>query len=219
METNQTEHIKIRQVAKDYEKRGYKVIIEPRGADIPSFIKNYQPDLIAKSEKENVVIEIKTRSDFLTIEKLRDIADIINKKGGWRFELIITNPKQQKEIEEHRINQDFSITEIENNLNEINSLIKQNLLSAAFILCWANLESLSRQLLFEDKKDLTNKAPLVLVKTLFSFGYLSRRDYETLEGLLQTRNQIVHGFKPASLDKNSARKLLNITERLLTEKR
>jgi Holliday junction resolvase len=88
METRNTEHSKIRQVAKDYEKNGYKVIIEPRGSDIPTFIKNYQPDLIATSDKDNVVVEVKTRTDFATIERLRDIADIINKRENWRFELI-----------------------------------------------------------------------------------------------------------------------------------
>ena len=113
METRNTEHSKIRQVAKDYEKNGYKVFIEPRGSDIPTFIKNYQPDLIATSDKDNVVVEVKTRTDFATIERLRDIADIINKRENWRFELIVTSSKQENQSESERTNIDLEISEIE----------------------------------------------------------------------------------------------------------
>jgi Holliday junction resolvase len=218
METRNTEHSKIRQVAKDYEKNGYTVIIEPRGSQIPTFIKNYQPDLIATSDKDNVVVEVKTRTDFATIERLRDIADIINKREYWRFELIVTSSKQENQSESKRTNIDHEISEIENNLKEVKTIAKQGLYSAAFILCWANLESLSRQLLLEDKRKLSNKMPLVLIKTLFSFGYLTRTDYEGLEKLFQIRNQIVHGYKSSELDKKTTDRLIAITEKLLKEK-
>jgi Holliday junction resolvase len=203
METRNTEHSKIKQVAKEYEKNGYKVIIEPRGSDIPNFIKNYQPDLIANRDKDNVIIEVKTRTDFATIERLRDIAEIVNKRENWRFELIVTSSKQENQSERERTNIDLEIFEIENNLKEVKTISKQGLYSVAFILCWANLESLSRQLLLEDKKKLSNKMPLVLIKTLFSFGYLTRTDYEGLEKLFQLRNQIVHGYKSSDLDKKN----------------
>jgi len=218
METRNTENSKIRQVAKDYEKNGYTVIIEPRGSDIPTFIKNYQPDLIATSDKDNVVVEIKARTDFATIERLRDIADVINKRENWRFELIVTNSKQEIQSESDRTNIDLEISEIEKNLKEIKTIVEQGLYSAAFIMCWANLESLSRQLLLEDKKKLSNKMPLVLIKTLFSFGYLTRADYEGLEKLFQIRNQIVHGYKSTELDKKTMDRLISITEKLLKEK-
>lgn len=219
METRQTEYNKIRQVARDYEKNGYKVIIEPRGSNIPSFIKNYQPDLIATSDKENVIIEVKTRSDFATIERLRDIAEVINKKENWRFELIVTSTKQESQTENDRLNIDLEISEIEKNIKETKTILKQGLYSAAFVLCWANLESLSRQLLLEDKKKLTSKMPLVLIKTLFSFGLLTRTDYDSLEKLFMIRNQIVHGYKVKDLDKKSVERLITITEKLMTEKR
>jgi len=218
METRNIEHRKISQVAKDYEKNGYKVIIEPRGADIPTFIKNYQPDLIATSDKDNVVVEVKARTHFTTIEGLLDIAELINKRENWRFELVVTSSKQELQSEIEKKNIDLEISEIENNLKEIKSMAKQGLYSAAFLLCWANLESLSRRLLLEDMKKLRNKMPLVLVKTLFSFGYLNKSDYEGLEKLFQIRNQIVHGYKSRELDKQKMDRLIIITEKLLKEK-
>lgn len=219
MEARQTEQNKIRQVAKDYERNGYKVIIEPRGADVPSFIKNYQPDIVATREDDNVVIEVKTRSDFSTIEKLRDIADTINKRENWRFELIVTTSKQETQTETDKLTIELDLVEIEENIKSVKAILKQDLYSSAFVLLWATLESIARQLLLEDKKKLNNKAPLVLIKTLFSFGYLTRTDLESLEKLFIVRNQVVHGYKAKGLDKKTVDRLLSIVEKLKEEKR
>ena len=59
---------------------------------------------------------------------------------------------------------------------------------------------------------------LVLIKTLFSLGYLTRSDYEGLEKLFQIRNQIVHEYKSNELNKKSIDRLILITEKLLIEK-
>lgn len=217
MEHRNLENSKIRQVARNYEKKGYKVIVEPRGKDVPSFIKNYQPDIIALSEAENVVIEVKTRSDFSTIESLRDVADVINSKDNWRFELIVTRSKQLDQPQPEKANLD--LLQIKDILKASKELMNRKLFSPAFIICWAALESLSRQLLLEDKKTLHNKTPIVLIKTLFSFGYLTRTDYEILDKLFTIRNQVVHGYQATGLDKGSVAKLLRITEKLLSEKR
>jgi Holliday junction resolvase len=217
METRQEEYNKIRQVAKEYKKKGYAVIIEPNGNDIPFFIKHYQPDIIATSPADNVIVEVKTRSDFASIEKLRSIADVINKRDNWRFELIVTNTKQDNLSNTNRINTNPDITEIKKKIKEIKTIVKQGFYSAAFILCWANLESLSRQILFEEKKELNNKMPLVLIKTLFSLGHLTRTDYESLKKFFFVRNQIVHGFKAKDLDKKTVERLILISEKLLKE--
>lgn len=218
METKNTEQNKIRQVAKDYEKNGYSVVVEPRGNKIPSFIKGYQPDIIAMSDNDNVVIEVKTRADLSTIERLKDIAETVNSRKNWRFELVVTTTKQEIRTETSRLNVDLDFSEIKSNLEQVKQLAKQNLLTVAFVLCWATLESISRQLLLEDNKNLANKTPLTLIKTLFSFGYLTRTDLESLEKLFQIRNLVVHGYKTTNLDNKTLERLLSITDKLILEK-
>jgi Holliday junction resolvase len=219
METRTTEINKIKQVARDYEKKGYNVKIEPKGNDLPSFIQNYQPDIIASNENETVVIEVKTRADMATIEKLKNVADLINDRKGWRFELVITTSRQETESKRGPLLEGLVITKIDETLNETKELIKLKYYNAAFILTWSYLESLSRQLLLDDKKNLSNRNPLTLVKTLFSFGYISRRELETLEQLFEIRNQVVHGYQASGLDKNSIDKLLDIVEKIAKENR
>ena len=63
-ETNtQREIRKIKDLARDYEKKGFEVSISPKGDAIPRFIKelNFMPDLIAKSQEETYVIEVSSR--------------------------------------------------------------------------------------------------------------------------------------------------------------
>src|SRR5688572_7547567 len=84
---------KVQQVATDYARKGYTVIVGPTKKELPPFVKNYQPDIIARSERDNVVIEVKTRSRFRTIEAISEVAEVINKQKTWRFELIVVGEK------------------------------------------------------------------------------------------------------------------------------
>lgn len=217
MEPTQTEYNKVRQVARQYEKNGYKVVIKPQRNDIPSFIKNYEPDIIAKSESDNVVIEIKRRADFATIEKLRETADIINKRANWRFELIVISGSEESSEQRRKSTQELGQDDITNNLSTVHEMLQKGYLDSAFLLLWGTFESIARQLLLIDNKNLNNKTPLVLIKTLFSFGYLTRTDLDNLENLFGTRNQIVHGYKATNFDKKNIDKLIAIVKKLEKE--
>ncbi|MDF2189841.1 hypothetical protein [Paraflavitalea sp. CAU 1676] len=219
METKTTEISRIKQVARDYEKKGYNVIIEPKGKDIPEFIKNYQPDIIASNKSETVVIEVKSRADISAIERLKNVADVINEKSGWRFELIITSSKQETESKGRPLLEGLQINNLDKLLKEIKELSKLKHYNAAFVLTWSYLESLSRQLLLNDKKNLKNRNPLTLIKTLFSFGYISLPELRTLENLFEIRNQVVHGYQSSDLDKNTVEKLVDIVDKIAKENR
>ena len=55
-----TERRKLLEVAREYRKQGYEVVIEPREEQLPSFLHSFQPDIIARNNEETVVIEIKS---------------------------------------------------------------------------------------------------------------------------------------------------------------
>jgi hypothetical protein len=217
MERNIKSHLtKVHQIAKEYERKGYKVIKEPRGSDKPEFLTDYQPDLIASNDIENVIVEVTQRSNKSSISRLRNLADVVNQQEKWRFELIMISDEES--IFPKSTAQNYSYEEIEKHLRNIRSWLRSDLVIPTFISCWAVFESLSRQLLLEQKKSMQNKASLTLIKTLFSFGYLGKRDYDTLEKLYLIRNNVVHGYKDKGLDKKTVTKLLEITLKLLKEK-
>jgi hypothetical protein len=66
-------------VAADYRRRGYEVRIEPRGADVPPFLEDFMPDMIAIGPSESVVVEVKTGTRTSVVERLRDIAERVNR--------------------------------------------------------------------------------------------------------------------------------------------
>jgi Holliday junction resolvase len=53
---------RLNSVAREYRKQGCKVLLYPGETDLPSFLSGFQPDLIAYSDEENVVVEVKSKS-------------------------------------------------------------------------------------------------------------------------------------------------------------
>ncbi|MFL5267770.1 MAG: hypothetical protein ACJ8AH_14435 [Stellaceae bacterium] len=52
----------IRQHADWYSQQGYQVSVEPSPRELPEFLRTLAPDLIARRDGENIVVEIKTSS-------------------------------------------------------------------------------------------------------------------------------------------------------------
>ena len=51
---------KQRSVAREYRKRGYQMVEQPRWDSLPSFLRGFSPDLIATKDDDCAVVEIKT---------------------------------------------------------------------------------------------------------------------------------------------------------------
>ena len=81
------------EVKREYEEEGYRVVLEPRGADLPEFLSQFSPDLIAYSEMENVVVAVKTRSTLVGSADLLALTTAVNARPGWRIDLDVTNPQ------------------------------------------------------------------------------------------------------------------------------
>lgn len=207
---------KIKEIAKDYKSRGYLVIIEPKSKLVPDFLSNFQPDIIALSDMDNVVIEVKSSDSTTDYNKLEDLANIVNYKENWRFELVITNPKDRLNIE-RKLNVIDSV-KIGKRITDCKSLISSNNIESAFLLGWATLEASIRTKLrlINVKDDDIQKPPLHLMKNLFSYGIINHSVLKKLEKFNQYRNNLIHGFE-AEINKEDVKSLIEIIE-LLTGK-
>ena len=87
-------------VAEDYRRRGYDVQIRPSGPSLPEFLAEYQPDLIARSPAESVVIEVKVGTRTSVAERFREVAERVNRQPGWRFSLVFVSPDQPDQVTE-----------------------------------------------------------------------------------------------------------------------
>ncbi len=207
---------KIREIANEYTKKGYDVIIQPSQSQLPNFIKGFEPDIIARHKNENVLIEVKTRQDKSEIQKFESIINEINKRENWRFEVIFTNTKETT-LNANKFDT-LSNTQIAERINEINKLIQYKSFEAAFLLGWSTLEAVIRQKLNNENKDISDRTTLSVIKTIFSLGLLNQNDYRTLQITNNLRNTLIHGFQQ-NIDKHNIENILQIINNLTGKNR
>ena len=180
---------KIREVVKEYKSKGYSVIENPSKNDVPKFLNNFIPDLIAKKNEDNVIIEIKissntNRNQFLELE---NIAKIIEKEKYWRFELIITNPKEYNDNNGELLSDNEIISRI-----DTSKKILEDDINIAFLSLWTVFETIARKNLPNElyKNNTING----IIKNLYSKSLINHQEYKNLDDFLKNRNNIIHGF-------------------------
>lgn len=196
---------KIKQIANEYNSRGYKVIVSPSYRDVPSFMTNYRPDLIAMSDNDNVVIEVKTRKNLLKEGSLKLLAEEIDRHSNWRFELIVTNPKDSLNMRD-----DTKLANLEtlkSRVNEAERLYEERKYESSLLLLWSAIEGYLRNIAINESINIEGKSALYLLKKVYSRGYFSNTFFNSLNNSLKVRNSIAHGFQ-AKLDSRNYETLI-----------
>lgn len=92
------EHRRLLRLAREYRHAGYDVVVYPEDEVLPQALKGCSIGLIARSDEEVVVAEVRSRPN-LTLNgsaDLRRLAERIETLPGWQFNLVVTNPRQPK---------------------------------------------------------------------------------------------------------------------------
>jgi len=205
------ERRKIREVAREYRRAGYEVVVEPSGRQVPAFLGDYRPDLIAVGDQESVVIEVKSTRGFDRSEENREIAARVAKQPGWRFELVVTGPRRERQIEEQ---EPWDLPVVDSYLERVRRLLDTEDREAAFLLLWANAEALLRRVALKEGVPVARLSPTQLVKELATQGLLERFDYFALEKAATFRNALAHGIGPPGVEPALLDKLLGVIDGL-----
>lgn len=83
------EHSRKKAVARRYKSLGYDVTERPTPDLLPEFLQGMTPDVVARSESDNVVIEVKMHASLKGSNDLVSLADRISRQRDWRLELIV----------------------------------------------------------------------------------------------------------------------------------
>jgi hypothetical protein len=202
----------IAQVADEYRRRGYDVEVEPKGPGLPDFLEGFQPDLIARRSGDSVVVEVKVGTRTSVAERLRDIAERVNRQPGWRFALVYVNPEQPDQATDA---EPAPLPVLRERVQNAEALLRGGQREAAFLLLWSALEGVLRVLGVRALLPLSNLPPSTLFRELYSAGEIGREQFDTLMRLLPLRNQLVHGFGPRA--EVEVEKLHRLTTSLLAE--
>lgn len=212
--TANIERERLLKLAEEYRDKGYKISIHPNPEDLPDFLRNYSPDMIARREDETVVIEVKSRSSLnsLSAQYLPNLAQVIEQHAGWRFELVMTNPEDVT----YSVKAESSLqaNEIKSRLKVASQLLEQHP-ESAILYSWSLVEATLR--LVAEEEGLSSRIfdPLSLVKQLAIEGIISRSEYQLLMDSRSLRNAVAHGFKTTLITPDSVENLIKITEQLL----
>ena len=196
-----------------YRRRGYKVLLRPRGDDLPQFLSGFEPDMIAYNDQESVVVAVKPRADLPAAEYLMELANVVNGQQGWRLDLAVVNPKTPPLVDE-----DVEVlgqTEIVARIRAVRQLVKERQDEAAILLAWSTVEAALRLLADQQDIALENDQSAYVIKTLYSLGVLGQEDYGPLEKGLRARNIIIHGFRLPEPEPRLAEALVGKVEELL----
>ncbi len=211
--TNAAEQKSLDDAAREYEGRGYRVVKEPDTTQLPDFLAGFRPDLIAYGDRENIVIEVKSSAILPRSRDIVSLADVVNERPGWRFDLIVTNPATQEELT------DLDWWEIRHRIADARELLSDQE-NAAALLAWSAAEAVMRLVAGQNKINLGNaqrNSPSFLAKKLFSLGLLSRADYDVLSESIPLRNLIIHGYRATGPTREEVHALIASVERLLAE--
>jgi len=204
----------IAKVAEDYRRRGYDVDIVPRGPGLPEFLGGFQPDLIARSPAESVVVEVKVGTRTSVAERFREVAERVNRQPGWRFSLVFVSPDQPDQISEAR---PAPLSLLRERVQNADALSGAGQSEAAFLLLFSALEGILRFLGHRAQLPLESLPPSTLIRELYSAGEIDRAQFDSLMRLLPIRNRLVHGF--GSQERLDVGELRLLVQALLTEAR
>ncbi|MCF4126923.1 hypothetical protein [Methylobacterium sp. SyP6R] len=90
-----------RRIARQYRTLGYDVVERPEPRHLPDFMRDTAPDLVARSDADNVVVEIKRHAALKGSNDVVGLAERVSDRPGWRFELVVLTDEETSTSSDH----------------------------------------------------------------------------------------------------------------------
>ena len=213
-ESSNRESQRVTELATDYRNKGFKVVTPHSTGESPEFLRNsrYIPDLIAWSEKENLIVEVKSQQSSRDLGRLSEIAELVNSQPNWQFVLVFTNPREsspsisQPSAEKAGLLLDKS---------RAIGTGDQTHVEAAFLFAWVALEAALRLLPQERKSAKMPSTPWTLIRNATMDGHIGRDDAKALDRLFKIRNSLLHAGSESLPSVGDVEKLRRIAEEII----
>jgi uncharacterized protein YutE (UPF0331/DUF86 family) len=207
------ERQRTRALAEEYRSRGYEVIEEPSPAQLPDFLSGYRPDLLVRKGDEAIVVEVTSRSSLAKDAQIRDLAQLLQTKPHWSFELVVVGEGERISAPEGA--RPFERDDILRGIEAAEKLLESGFSEAALLLAWSTSEATVRLLIEAEGIVLDHFNPPYILKQAVMNGVIARDEYNFLTNVIKYRNALVHGFKTVDFDPALVSELISRTKRLL----
>jgi hypothetical protein len=191
------EELTLRGIVREYKNRGYKVIVQPSPSQLPEFLAGHRPDIIAASDAETVVIEIKARRTLQGDASVSRLAELLGDRPNWRFELVVADHDgedaygEYPPIDEQRIGALVDVARM---------LRGEGDYAAALMMLWVATEGALRLVGEREGLRLQGQDTGAVIKELAMLGYLDGEHYQVLRDSMMLRNALVHGLNAGQVD-------------------
>jgi hypothetical protein len=214
------ERAKISELARDYESKGFKVSIAPRGKALPPFLRQFQflPDLIATSKGKSYVVEVSSRDTAERLRELSPIVEAIEDRQGWEFILVMTNPRNPEVMPV--VDTVLELEDLQEPLAQVKSLAAisadsgHNYDHAVLLAAWAVIEAALRMYLHGYKSKKQNRSSRSLVRDAVMYGFITASEGHFLDSVAQLRNSIAHGAVTVAVSEVTLKKVLELCDSL-----
>lgn len=187
-------------VAEKYHQQGFSVIANPDLSRLPFDLGGYRPDIIAQKEPDqNYIIEIKSSSRPISVDRFRSIAESVQAHPGWRFLLVTEDDDLPVGCERDLLHVDEALQRA----SQAETLIAGGAPEAAFLLLWSTLEGMMRRHSIHAAIPIDRLTPLALTNHLYSQGELSRQQFHRIKDLTSSRNRVAHGYHDSQLNEKT----------------
>ncbi|HSF76435.1 MAG TPA: hypothetical protein VLA84_21745 [Microcoleus sp.] len=201
----------VSKIAEKYRQAGYTVLADPEPEDIPFDLGTYRPNLIVKkNEAEGYIIELNGSGRQISIDRLKEIAEIVSENTGWRF-LLITEEDALLKDNAKEVNL-LSWEQIFSRITQSERLISLEENEGAFLSLWGILEALLRRRAEEVTIPIERFPTVSLIKHMYSQGELSIEEYDRAMLLLSVRNRYIHGFEAPEVNESVSELLALVNE-------
>ncbi len=206
---HESERQRVQKVGQVYRDKGYDVLIEPQGDQLPDFLQAFRPDLIVHKGDEHIVVGVRSRGQVSDFPQVNELAKVVRNEAGWKFELFLLGPENS-----FFMNGASSLTveEIRSKRKEVALFFQNGHLEAAFLMGWSLVEAILRSLAVKEGIEGETATPDYLLKQMTFEGIISRETYHDLKHAQQTRDAIAHGFKSSQLTVETVQELIDLID-------
>ena len=186
-----TERAELERVAQELRTKGYKVLVAPSASEVPDFVREYHPDIIARGSNDNLIVEVKRLLSAAERERIKTIARRVEGHRGWRFMLVTPETGEGQKASDSSERQQVS-----NWVSEARALVKAGHSRTALVAVWAGVEAAMRVAAKTHSIELTRSDGWSLMRELVSNGVLDRDSYQSLTESFRVRSAFAHGMEP-----------------------
>lgn len=193
-------------VAERYKSLGYEVTELPVADRLPEFLRDVAPDIVACSESDNVVIEVKKHASLKGSNDLVNLADRVSGHPDWRFELVVLDDDDDDQA-------DISEAAFEQLISEAGRVSSLKLFDVAFVYLTAVLGRTAQEVAKKHGIKGNYATDQALLEKLGFKGVVPQEVVEEALAAFSVRNSLVHasGERPGASEE-SVKALMRLCE-------